>query len=204
MARIRPLLGALGVGGSALLAMPALAVTGFHLHADGTPFIASGQVVECPSEAGGGRYLKSWRSTGNKQIRGTCGANGLYQETWTAWHENGEKKWKADFVDGLPVGRFRSWHDNGQRHAAVDWLEGRPHGEYDSWYDNGQKAAEGTYLEGEPHGCYESYYADGGRKEKGAYSRGEKVGKWFYWDSSGERRKEIYGGEVEDGCLVML
>jgi len=47
-------------------------------------------------------------------------------------------------------------------------------------------------------------HPNGERASKGADQDGRKVGKWFYWNEQGDRRREDYGGEAEDGCLIML
>jgi antitoxin component YwqK of YwqJK toxin-antitoxin module len=191
---------------AAALAVPmaANAVVGFHLNADGTPLIMGEQVIQCPNAAGEGRYSRSYSTSSERMIRGTC-VNGLYQDSWKFWHENGELKWRAEFAAGQFTGRFKSWHDNEQVQAILDFNEsGVIHGDYRSWYSDGLLRAEGQYRDGEEHGCWVTNHNNGQRASKGAYEAGAKVGKWFYWDQAGERRREDNGGEASDGCLIMF
>lgn len=177
---------------------PARAVVGVNTGHNGIPLIYADQVLECPHEAGEGRFLRSWSTTGHKLERGTC-HGGLAVDTWTAWHENGVKSWTGWLEAGRFEGRFRSWYDNGQKRSRLDYVEGLLHGHSTLWWDDGTMRGRGAYEQGEEQGCHVSWHRDGHRASTGAFLDGEKVGRWFYWDEQGTRRKEFYGGEASKG-----
>lgn len=175
----------------------AFAVTGFHLDSVGMPLVRANQVVECPNEAGEGVYQTSYRSTGKKQLKGTC-RDGLYEDGWKAWHDNGVMKWKTDMVGGRMEGRFKSWHEDGYLRAKGDFSAGLADGTWKYWHEGGVRAGKGSWDLGQKQGCWATWDRDGDKSSKGAYVDGDKVGRWLYWDQ-GVRRKERYGGSTSSG-----
>jgi hypothetical protein len=182
----------------ALLSSSAAAVVGVNTGHNGVPLIHSDQVLECPNEAGEGRFLKSWPSTGHKLEKGTC-SGGLAVGGWTAWHENGVKSWTGWLESGRFEGKFRSWYDNGQKRSRLEYLNGLLDGASTLWWEDGTVRGTGDYEQGQEQGCHRGWHRDGGRAAVGAYLDGEKVGRWFYWNEQGTRRKELYGGSPSSG-----
>ena len=90
----------LGLG----LSTGAWAVVGLGLKSWGEPFISHGQVLQCPHEAGNGKYMDSF-SNGQKRVRGYC-SEGLAMGNWDQWYANGQKQWTCDLETGELNGYF--------------------------------------------------------------------------------------------------
>lgn len=96
------------------LSFDAAAVSGWNVDTWGMPNLTHDQVYQCPHEMGEGKVLRSWSTTGKRQLRGTC-VGGLADGRWTAWHENGRRSSVGAYVEGEKVGTWFYWDAQGTR-----------------------------------------------------------------------------------------
>ena len=182
---------------------PAHAVVGIILNAMGDPLIKPDQVMECPGEAGEGRYVKSWPE-GGPWVKGNC-VSGLATGTWKTYHRSGELEWKAEVESGKLVGYFKSWYEDGAIRAKGGMAAGAKDGYWSFYFNNGETKAKGHYGAGDQQGCWVTYHDNGRKASKGAYADGKKVGTWYKWNAEGKRSKEKFGGtKTAGGCFFPL
>ncbi len=110
---------------------------------------------------------------GQKESEGEYKMTRIQKKTgaWEEWYENGNVKFKGNFV-------------NGERKGAI----------YE-YYENGQLSREAFYDDDIIVGFVREFYEDGTKKIDGNYcdsrtKRGLKCGKWQVWNEAGEMVKD--------------
>lgn len=51
--------------------------------------------------------------------------NGLKQDNWITYYENGQQKSNGDYIDGLKDGEWNYWEENGEQKAKELYKEGK-------------------------------------------------------------------------------
>jgi len=141
--------------------------------------------------------------------------NGLAEDTWSFWHENGqiskEENWKDGqitsikyFKDDQEIGgsTIFTYYENGQKKEEFSWRKGgNLEGKTTYWYENGQKKLEGNYKDDKADGNWTWWYENGQIYIEGNYKNGKQDGKWTEWDENGQIAAEaIYkDGECISG-----
>jgi MORN repeat variant len=90
-----------------------------------------------------------------------------------AWHDNGQQRSKAHYINGQLHGLFEDWHDNGQQWSKATYVNGQQQGQYEMWYPNGQQRMKCTYVDGQRHGRLERWHDDGQRDTTSTYINGK-------------------------------
>ena len=74
---------------------------------------------------------------------------GKQDGTWTEWYENGLKRSKTVYFEGLVNGKREWWSEYGKMDSSGTYKDGKLNGKWTTWHENGQKEYEGTYKDGE-------------------------------------------------------
>jgi antitoxin component YwqK of YwqJK toxin-antitoxin module len=64
---------------------------------------------------------------------------------WSAWYEDGKKKFQGSYEYDQPTGDFVWWHLNGQKALEGAYQDGKKSGTWTWWHPNGQKSIEGRF-----------------------------------------------------------
>jgi hypothetical protein len=91
---------------------------------------------------------------------------------WTAWYDNGQRKWERNF-------------DLGIRDGA--WTE---------WSGDGRLLVRGTYLEGERNGLWEEWYPSGQPRLRISYDGGVPGPSRLFWDEEGNAKAPVTSGSI--------
>ncbi len=128
-----------------------------------------------------------------------------FNDSFTEFYENGQKKFEGTYKDGRLDGLVNKWYDNGQKKFEGTYKDGKEDGLVDKWYDNGQKNSEGTYKDGKEDGLWTHWSPDGKNKSEIIFKEGEssyiiersdwdKITKW-YINGQKEFEIEFYNGK---------
>ena len=66
----------------------------------------------------------------------------------TRWHENGQKRLEATFVDGKQHGPWAMWYENGEKEMEGTFKDGGKDGVQMDWYENGQARSHLIFKDG--------------------------------------------------------
>jgi hypothetical protein len=106
-------------------------------------------------------------------------------------HETGQKRFQANYKDGLLHGLWASWHSNGQRKEEKTYQQGLLHGLAITWYSSGKnKMREVPYKDGELHGVVTHWHKNGHKSLQENYKDGVQYGTWTSWDQNGIKLEE--------------
>lgn len=138
---------------------------------------------------------------------------------WTAWYENGQKKWEGEFVQsdsgGLRTGRWTYWYPNGTIAATGFYSQDLFDGEWvfnsksgkeiarcvfssgSGWYierdEGGNKLMEGEYQRNMRNGKWTTWYPNGRKRAEGLCRAGARDGEWSFWSEDGKlTRREVF------------
>ena len=103
------------------------------------------------------------------------------------------------YKDHVPTnftGKWICWHENGNKSYECEYIDGKRTGKWISYYENGNKSYEGEYIDGIQTGKWIYLYTNGNKSGEGEYIDGKKTGKWIYWHGNGNKSSE---GEYIDG-----
>jgi antitoxin component YwqK of YwqJK toxin-antitoxin module len=76
-------------------------------------------------------------------------ASNPFTGTAQAFHENGQKNYEYNYVDGEFHGLSTEWYEDGQKESEANLVDGKLHGLVTFWYENGQKESEANFVDGE-------------------------------------------------------
>ena len=112
------------------------------------------------------------------------------------YHENGNKRYETNFVNGIDHGVFREWDDQGNLIEKSHMVSGKLEGKFIRFYPNGQKLFEGNYEKGEVQGKAFQWHENGQLKIEYHYDNGVEDGIYIFYNEQG---KEILKGEILQG-----
>lgn len=102
--------------------------------------------------------------------------NGLRQGPWEKTYPDGTLMYRANFLDGKPVGEMLRYHPGGKLMAWVVYDAEGVNGKGELFDENGLKVAEGCYI------------------------GSDKTGEWRFYNSKGDLlTKENYKNNLKDG-----
>ncbi|MGE4289434.1 MAG: toxin-antitoxin system YwqK family antitoxin [Salinivirgaceae bacterium] len=132
--------------------------------------------------------------------------NGMKQGNWKQYHENGNPRYEAYFVDDKPIGKLTRWDNKGNLYAILEYKNTGEKATARFYHSNGKIAATGNYLgkskdsiwlyydenshlylqesyeKGEKHGIFKQFTSEGILIELITWKQGIKNGSWkkFY------------------------
>lgn len=102
---------------------------------------------------------------------GTIADDGMF----TRWHENGNKEYEGEFVDGKKNGRHVRYHMNGRMWNESFYVDGKRQGFSRQWDEKGSLMKEESYDQGLPHGTWTTWNSKGKIKWQGRFDHGKPV-----------------------------
>ncbi|MDP7038543.1 MAG: toxin-antitoxin system YwqK family antitoxin, partial [Myxococcota bacterium] len=134
-------------------------------------------------------YMKhiAWHENGQKQFEVEF-VNGERHGAETSWWENGKKQSEGELVNGKPHGTIMTWHENGKKQFEGEFVSGEAHGKALSWHENGQKQSEGEFVNGKLHGKYTAWYENGKKQSEGEFVNGQRYDKSCSWHANGQKK----------------
>jgi antitoxin component YwqK of YwqJK toxin-antitoxin module len=114
-------------------------------------------------------------------------------------YPNGKPKTWITMKDGLANEQWQEWLENGKLRYNAYWKDGKGHGLWQYFHDNGILKYEESYIMDIPNGISRAYYDNGQLKDDFFWLQGKKQGVWTSYSETGVLLKtEIY----EDNKLV--
>jgi antitoxin component YwqK of YwqJK toxin-antitoxin module len=92
-----------------------------------------------------------------------------YTGKYVKWHENGQKRFEWNYVDGKLEGLSTYWYENGQKRFEGNYVDGKEEGLVTGWDENGQKIREGNYVDGKLDGLSTVWDENGQKVYEGNY-----------------------------------
>ena len=152
-------------------------------------------------------------------------AEGKKHGYWEKRYDNGEIRYRGEFIHGVPVETFERFYDDGSLQAIIKYRS--PSENYATLYypEIDAKIAEGKYIDqerdsvwtfyseegiltsketyqnGEKEGLTEIFYADGSISERIMFKEDEKNGLWEQYFNNGQPklRAQVINGVKYDG-----
>jgi antitoxin component YwqK of YwqJK toxin-antitoxin module len=115
--------------------------------------------------------------------------NGFIQ----TFHENGQIKHEAFYINDRIDGDGKWWHDNGQMEKIQFYKNRIPQGTWQMWYNSGNLANTHSYnSNGRLHGPHIWYYENGRKKREHHYNNGRDAdGYSTVWYEDGTIQSEV-------------
>lgn len=111
--------------------------------------------------------------------------NGMKQGAWKQFHENGNPRYEAYFIDDKPVGKLTRWDTKGILYAMLEYNNTSEKAHAKFYHSNGKIAATGNYI-GKSKDSIWSYYDENNRMYmQEAYAEGKKHGTFKQFTSEG-------------------
>ena len=107
-------------------------------------------------------YEVSWHETGQEKHRATY-INDRENGEMITYHKNGEILMKAEFQNGKMDGLVAAWYENGMERFQVVVDSDIPNGIAQYWYENGQMLSDGRMKEGKPDGALKAWHENGNK-----------------------------------------
>ena len=82
------------------------------------------------------------------------------------FHENGELRWKQNFLDGKQEGLGEWRYDNGQLRWTQNWKDGEQNGLWEMFRRNGQLRMTENYKNGLRDGLWEMFQENGQLRDR--------------------------------------
>lgn len=145
---------------------------------------------------------------------------GRKQGEWVKRFENGEIRYKGQFLNDEPVDTFRyyypggellaetvhkgngvsythMYHRNGKDRAIGKYLNEKRDSVWTFYKETGVLISMETYVNGEKHGLTKAFFSNGKLAERKEFVQGEESGKWtvFYEDGNKKMEGNLEGGE---------
>ena len=126
-----------------------------------------------------------------------------YTGTVVDWHDNGQKQYEAQMVDGVAEGKAVEWYENGQKMTEVTLKDGQPVGTLTGWHSNGAKQFEMPLHAGQPHGLLTEYDTGNRRLNTTRYVGGLRKGEATGYNEEGQKTWERnYRDNILEGDFV--
>lgn len=123
-------------------------------------------------------------STFVEVIRGGDGK--FTRHGWTiTYYDNGHKRTKTLWRNGLPDGERLTWYYHGQLWSRGRFTQGLEDGLWVRWHENGQKYSERNMRRGAWHGLYIEWHPNGKKKSEVEFVDGLRQGPMFIYDEQG-------------------
>jgi antitoxin component YwqK of YwqJK toxin-antitoxin module len=112
---------------------------------------------------------------------------------WQGWHDNGQKKYKGEWDEGLEEGSWTYWDRKGRKSEEGEYVKGLKEGSWTTWNYKGRKSEEGEYVKGLKEGTWTGWHDNGQKLMEGEYVKDSKEGAWTFWNDDGSiERKYDY------------
>ncbi|MBF0197524.1 MAG: toxin-antitoxin system YwqK family antitoxin [Planctomycetes bacterium] len=118
---------------------------------------------------------------------------------WLSLYENGARKLKEHFKDGLKEGPATAWYPGGQVKYTNSYMQNLKHGLAKSYFENGKLKASGNWIEGSEEGDFFTWHANGEMASKKQFAIGVLNGNHTVWDNQGRvlsNKIYYYGREL--------
>lgn len=116
-------------------------------------------------------------------------ANGLKQGAWVKKDANGKLKYRGQFKDGAPVGKFKYYNPDGVIVTVMNFLTAdtvlATH-----FHDNSKKSAYGYYVNKQKEGVWRFYDRNGILLSEEHYKSGKKHGSYKVYNLDGTLSRE--------------
>ena len=122
------------------------------------------------------------------------------QGKWIKKHDNGQIRYKGQFVDDMPVGTFYYYFKDGKLKSMLDY-DNKGNARCEMFHENGNIAATGKYNKNrERIGDWEFHYENGVTSAKIPYENNKAHGKVFIYYTDGSLLLECnYNNGTLDG-----
>lgn len=126
-------------------------------------------------------------------------ANGLKQGYWVKKQSNGKVKYRGQFKDDIPYGKFKYYTTKGELASVLEYQT------TDSvlathYHPNGKKSAYGFYVSQKKEGVWRFYDRKGIISSKTSYLKGLKNGEMVVYNLNGSvSRETAFTDDVENG-----
>ncbi len=141
--------------------------------------------------------------SGKKKIEGNF-KYGLRNGYEVSWHENGQEKHRAAYIDDRENGEMITYHENGRIFMKAEFKNGKMDGIVAAWYENGQERFQVVLDSGIPNGIAQYWYEDGQMLSDGRMKDGKSVGALKAWHENGNKWLEVSDVEGKDLRTVLL
>ncbi|MFH1064508.1 MAG: hypothetical protein V1729_05485 [Candidatus Woesearchaeota archaeon] len=98
---------------------------------------------------------------------------GLPMGEYSAWHENGQRSWHANFSDGRLDGLAEAWDPDGKKWLHAEFDSGVMDGQLEVRHFNGNLWMEGRYSDGMMVGVHRTYTLDGMIETENDHRKGD-------------------------------
>lgn len=133
------------------------------------------------------------------QADNTTDENGLKQGYWVKKDKNGKVKYRGQFKDGVPYGKFKYYNSTG---AIVSVLEYQSPDSVLATHShpNGKKSGFGYYVNQKKEGVWRFYDREGVLSSKVSYTNNLKNGPYIVYNLNGSiSRETVFINDVENG-----
>lgn len=65
---------------------------------------------------------------------------------YMGWHDNGQKYYEVELIDGERSGRWTAWHIGGQKESEGEYIAGKQSGRWNEWDESGNVLSEIEYT----------------------------------------------------------
>ena len=126
-------------------------------------------------------------------------ANGRKQGYWVKKHANGNTKYKGQFKDDLPYGKFKYFDPDGTIITILEYTS--PDSAIAThFHSNSKKAAFGYYVNKQKEGVWRFYDRTGVLASKETYNVGKKNGEYIVYNLDGSiSRSTSFVNGIEEG-----
>ena len=107
-----------------------------------------------------------------------------------SFHENGKKKFTANYVTGVFDGEVLGWFADEKPASKQTFAKGKPIGLSQLWYSNGELRKKATFKDGLLEGEASEWYENGKLKEQVTFLDGKRTGDYKAWLEAGVIRVE--------------
>lgn len=125
--------------------------------------------------------------------------NSKKDSVWLEWYNNGYKKSKITFKDGLYHGKSYGWYENGNKDYEGEYNNGDgtdlgttgvpKNGRTGQWifyYESKQKLSESKFKNGKIDGVSTTWYENGQKESEGNFIEGKNEGVYSTWYENGQ------------------
>ncbi|MCL3781641.1 toxin-antitoxin system YwqK family antitoxin [Prolixibacteraceae bacterium JC049] len=98
---------------------------------------------------------------------------GMKSGGYIVFHENGELKIKAHFVNDSLSGNYYRYYPSGARKCGFKYINGKRNGLCMTWYENGEVELSGGYINSRRHGDWTYFKRNGTPKYVVKYFKGK-------------------------------
>jgi antitoxin component YwqK of YwqJK toxin-antitoxin module len=127
-----------------------------------------------------------YTSGGQTRLEGRV-ASDTATGTWTAYYEDGSRKWTTPLVRGEEEGTVALWYDDETPRAEISYRSGERHGSLTIRHENGREAVVGSYDSGKRTGTWEYFHENGTRAHRIRYDEEGVASVHEHWDEEGEK-----------------